>query len=56
MKATRPIRRLIEDRNVPLPKNWTNYLSLAENKAELANFLSEELCSQLHSHRRTKKL
>jgi len=26
-----------------LPKNWANFLSLPDNKADLANFLSEEL-------------
>ena len=45
-KAARPIRRLVEGRDVPLPKNWSNYLSLADNKADLAHFFSEELCSQ----------
>lgn len=45
-KAARPIRRLVEGRDVPLPKNWTNFLSLADNKADLANFLSEQLCAQ----------
>ena len=45
-KTARPIRRLMEGRDVPLPKNWSNCLSLADNKADLAHFLSEELCSQ----------
>ena len=31
---------------MPLPKNWTNFLSLPDNKADLAHFLSEELCIQ----------
>ena len=26
--------------------NWTNFLSLADKKADLVHFLSEELCSQ----------
>ena len=30
-------------------KNWTNFLSLPENKTDLANFLSEELCSHAPS-------
>ena len=29
-----------------LPLPWSNFLSLADNKAGLAHFLSEELCSQ----------
>ena len=45
-KGTRPIRRLVESREVPLPKNWHNFLSLAENKADLAHFLSEQLYLQ----------
>ena len=44
-KITRPIRRLIEGRDEPLPNNWKNYLSLADNKADLAYFLPNELCS-----------
>ena len=46
-KAARPIRWLVEGRDVPLAKNWSNFLSLADNKADLAHFLSEELCSQV---------
>ena len=45
-KAARPIRRIVEGRDVPLPINWTNFLSLPDNKVDLANFLSEEMCSQ----------
>ena len=45
-KTARPIRRLVEGRDVPLPKNWSDFLSLADNKADLAHLLSEELCSQ----------
>lgn len=45
-KSARPIRRPIESRDVPLPINWNNFISLAENKADLANFLSEHLSSQ----------
>ena len=45
-KTSRPIRRLVEGRDVHLPKNWPHVLSLADNKADLAHFLSEELCSQ----------
>lgn len=45
-KASQPIRRLVEGRDVPLPKNWTHFLSLPDNKVDLAHLLSEELCSQ----------
>ena len=42
-KNQRPIRKLIEHEDVPLPTNWSNYMALPENKAEYANFLSEQL-------------
>ena len=45
-KAARLIIRLVEGRDVPLPKNWSNVLPLIDNKADLAHFLSAELCSQ----------
>ena len=45
-KEARPIRCIVEGRDVPLPKNWHNFLSLGDNKADLAHFLSVELCSQ----------
>ena len=40
-KAAQPIRRLVQGHDAPLPKN-----SLPDNKADLANLLSEELCAQ----------
>ena len=40
-----PIRRVIENEHVPLPKNWKNFLALPENKANLASFLSEQISS-----------
>lgn len=42
-KLSVPIRRIIENGNVPLPQNMTRYLSLIENEAELSNFLCEKL-------------
>ena len=33
-------------RDVPLSKKLANFLSLPNNKADFANLLSEELCSQ----------
>ena len=42
-KVSRPIRRVIESRDVPLPKNWQNFMALPENKVDLAVFLSEEV-------------
>ena len=37
-KAARPIRRIIGGRDVPLRRNWNNFLYLAGNKADLSNF------------------
>ena len=44
-KKLRPIRRLIENRDVQLPKQWPDYMASEENKAELSAFLSESLIS-----------
>lgn len=46
----RPIRRVIEGRHVPLPKNWNNFLALSENKSNLSRFLSQEIIRQGISH------
>lgn len=40
-----PIRRIIENENVPFPQNLANYLSLAENESDLTNFLCEKLAT-----------
>ena len=40
-----PIRRLIENKDDPLPKQWPDYMASEENKAELSAFLSEYLIS-----------
>ena len=45
-KAARTIRPCIEGRDVSLKRNWSNCLSLADNKADIAHFLSKEWCSQ----------
>ena len=45
-KTSKPIRRVIENRDVPLPKNWSNFMALPENKADLARFLSEQLITR----------
>ena len=42
-KKSRPVRRLIEDRDVPLPNKWPDFLASTENKTELAQFLSNAL-------------
>ncbi|XP_052128446.1 uncharacterized protein LOC127750548 [Frankliniella occidentalis] len=43
--SARPIRKAITSRAVPLPKSWSNYVALEENKAELAAFISNEIMS-----------
>ena len=40
-----PIRIIIEDGSVPMPKSWSKFLALEENKADLARFFSEKLLS-----------
>ena len=42
-KKSRPVRRLIENRDVPLPSKWTDFLASVENKTYLACFLSKAL-------------
>ncbi|PIK40694.1 hypothetical protein BSL78_22449 [Apostichopus japonicus] len=42
-KTIRPIRRVIEGRDVPLPSSWSNFISSPDNKSDLARFLSEQL-------------
>ena len=41
----RLIRCLIENRDVPFPKSWAQFISSSEIKANLATFLSNELMS-----------
>ena len=41
--GSRPIRRPVENRSVPLPSRWENFLAHPENNADLASFLSQEL-------------
>ncbi|MES9880098.1 MAG: hypothetical protein ABW185_04375 [Sedimenticola sp.] len=42
-KHARPIRRVVEDGSVPVPANWTDFLAVPDNKADLACFLSKHL-------------
>ena len=46
-KGSRPIRRKIESREVPLPVNWKHFIDLSENKADLENFLSTQLIASV---------
>ena len=37
----KPIRKVIDGPHVPLPHVWSNFISMDENKYDIANFLSE---------------
>ena len=50
-KGTRPVRKVIEHGNVPLPSNWNNFLALSENKADLITYLSEEIVSDQRNNK-----
>lgn len=41
--GAQPIRRSIENKEVPLPGSWNNFISLNKNKFDLARFLSQQL-------------
>lgn len=45
-KGKQPVRRVIENKEVPLPTNLSAFLSLNENKKDLAALLSEEIVLQ----------
>ena len=42
-KNQKAIRKVITDRTVPLPENWNNFLACSGNKADYADFLSEQM-------------
>ena len=44
------VRTIIGSRNTKLPTNWKNFIEMNENKANLANFLSEGLAKQELDH------
>lgn len=41
--AQQAVHRMVNSRDVPMVRNWKQYMSLGENKSDLANFLSEQL-------------
>lgn len=45
----RPIRRIIDSKEVPLPQVWKHFIDLSENKAQLASFLSQQLMEKAKS-------
>ena len=51
-----PIRRVIKDCLVPLPKSSSNFVALDENKADLALFLSHDKLSQEPQWKRSSLL
>ena len=55
MGDKRPIRRIIDRLDVPLPANWEQFLALGANKADMANFLSEHMLSNCHALERERK-
>ena len=48
-RGIQPVRRVIESDSVPLPDKWINFISLAENKENLAQFLSEYIMKRAQS-------
>jgi len=50
-KKSRPIRRLIEDKDVPLPNKWTDFLASTDNKRDLCLFLSNALIATAPSEK-----
>ena len=42
----KPIRKFIEGPHVPLPQVWNTFIALYENKADLAQFLSDVIMKE----------
>lgn len=45
------VRQEIQDRNVPLPQKWDNFIAHAQDKVDLARFLSQQLVVQAPSNK-----
>ena len=45
-KRSRPIRKVLNDRTVPLPQKWNDFLAVPANKQDLSLLLSNELIAQ----------
>ena len=45
-KSTKPIRRQVDNRDIPLPVKWRQFIDHPENKQDLEHFLSKELIRQ----------
>ena len=46
-----PVRKEIEDKNGPLPQKWGSFMTVAENKADLARLLSQQLILRARSNK-----
>ena len=53
---SKPIRRIIENKDVSLPQNWKQFMDHSDNKADLANFLSEDLIQTAKNTQQTGEL
>ena len=52
VKKATPVRREIQDRNVPLPQKWDNFIAHSQNKADFGKiFLSQQLMIQAPSQK-----
>ena len=40
---SRPVRRIVTGRDIPLPVQWPNFMHMTENRADLTRLLSKEL-------------
>ncbi len=57
--TARPVRRVIEVRGlreIPLPMKWKKILAIGDNRADLAQFLSDEIIPQAPAPRRIWRL
>ena len=46
-KSLHPIQKQIENERIPLPINWSIFMTLPQNKANLAEFLSQVLIEKV---------
>ena len=46
IKGSRPIRRVVTDSSVPLPNNWSSFISLDESKQDLSEHLTNQVLVQ----------
>ena len=51
-KGKRPVRRQIESESVPLPSDWSNFMALEDNKADIALLLSNGMIDHSPSDQR----